>query len=115
MNDLIFKRIALTFVIGNLAIGGYAIALDPPTANEKSVSEGANGAGSASQDSDASADTTNTAAATNGVFWHKTLKNAIKQATEDRKPIFVIVGAPWCSFCEKLELELEGRCRRRAR
>ena len=41
-------------------------------------------------------------------LWHATLDDAVKDATEANKPIFVIVGAEWCVFCKKLEKELEG-------
>jgi thiol-disulfide isomerase/thioredoxin len=36
------------------------------------------------------------------VTWHATLEVAIDDARQSGKPIFVIVGAPWCAFCEKL-------------
>lgn len=41
-------------------------------------------------------------------LWHSTLSDAIAQATELNKPIFVIVGADWCVYCKKLESELDG-------
>ncbi len=42
------------------------------------------------------------------VTWHPTLEQAVEEARESGKPIFAVVGAPWCSFCEKLQLELKG-------
>jgi thioredoxin-like negative regulator of GroEL len=43
------------------------------------------------------------------VTWHATLEAAVDAARESGKPIFAIVGAPWCSFCEKLQGELKGK------
>ncbi|MCA9136193.1 MAG: thioredoxin family protein [Planctomycetales bacterium] len=42
------------------------------------------------------------------VIWHSTLDDAIKEASEANRPIFVIVGAEWCVFCKQLEQELTG-------
>ena len=42
-------------------------------------------------------------------IWHADLDSAIKDAKEQGKPIFAIVGAPWCSFCQKLEKEVDGK------
>ena len=42
------------------------------------------------------------------VTWHATLAESVDAARASGKPIFAIVGAPWCSFCEKLQGELEG-------
>ncbi len=43
------------------------------------------------------------------VTWHATLEASVDAARASGKPIFVIVGAPWCSFCEKLQGELQGK------
>ena len=42
------------------------------------------------------------------VIWHSTLNDAIDDARQQGKPVFVVVGAPWCGFCDKLHEELEG-------
>ena len=41
------------------------------------------------------------------VTWHATLEEAVEEARENGKPILAVVGAPWCSFCEKLQEELQ--------
>ena len=53
-------------------------------------------------------DATEETVATAPSDWHATLDDAITQAAESNKPIFVIVGAPWCVYCKKLEKELQG-------
>lgn len=42
------------------------------------------------------------------VQWHSTLDDAIERASDENKPVFVIVGAEWCVYCKQLEQELEG-------
>ena len=42
------------------------------------------------------------------ITWHPTLESAVAVARKEGKPIFAVVGAPWCSFCEKLHDELQG-------
>ncbi|WP_253157909.1 thioredoxin family protein [Stieleria tagensis] len=39
--------------------------------------------------------------------WNHTLDDAITAAGEADQPIFVIVGAPWCVFCKKMEQEFD--------
>ena len=39
------------------------------------------------------------------VKWQKTLKTAQKLALQQDKPIMVVFGASWCTFCHKLERE----------
>lgn len=39
------------------------------------------------------------------VKWQKSLKTAQKLALQQDKPIMVVFGASWCTFCHKLERE----------
>jgi uncharacterized protein YyaL (SSP411 family) len=38
-----------------------------------------------------------------GVHWQKDLKTAHRLATAQNKPILIVFGAEWCTFCHKLE------------
>lgn len=39
------------------------------------------------------------------IKWQKNLKEAQKLATKQNKPILIVFGASWCTFCHKLENE----------
>lgn len=39
------------------------------------------------------------------VKWQKSLKTAQKMAQQQDKPIMIVFGASWCTFCHKLERE----------
>ena len=36
------------------------------------------------------------------VSWNKDLKQAAKQASEQNKPLMVMVSAKWCGYCQKM-------------
>jgi thioredoxin-related protein len=38
-----------------------------------------------------------------GVVWQKDLKTAHRLAVAQNKPILIVFGAEWCTFCHKLE------------
>lgn len=42
------------------------------------------------------------------VKWQKSLKTAQKMALQQDKPIMIVFGASWCTFCHKLERETLG-------
>lgn len=42
---------------------------------------------------------------TEGVQWKTTIFEAHKTAKEENKPMLVVFGADWCTFCKKLEKE----------
>jgi len=42
------------------------------------------------------------------VKWQKSLKTAQKLALQQDKPIMIVFGASWCTFCHKLERETLG-------
>lgn len=44
-------------------------------------------------------------AAATGLQWHTDVQRAVWQARQQRKPLLVVFGAPWCRFCKKLEQE----------
>lgn len=39
------------------------------------------------------------------VKWQKSLKTAQKLAVQQNKPIMIVFGASWCTYCHKLERE----------
>jgi len=39
------------------------------------------------------------------VHWQKSLKSAQKMALQQNKPMMIVFGANWCSFCRKLNRE----------
>lgn len=39
--------------------------------------------------------------------WHSDLRDGLRQATVDRKPVLVRVGSDFCPWCRKLETEME--------
>ena len=39
------------------------------------------------------------------VHWQKSLKSALKMALQQNKPMMIVFGANWCSFCRKLNRE----------
>ena len=39
------------------------------------------------------------------VHWQKSLKSAQKMALQQNKPLMIVFGANWCSFCRKLNRE----------
>jgi len=42
------------------------------------------------------------------VKWQKSLKTAQKLAIQQDKPIMIVFGATWCTYCHKLERETLG-------
>lgn len=42
------------------------------------------------------------------IKWQKNLKTAQKLALQQDKPIMIVFGASWCTFCHKLERETLG-------
>ena len=40
-----------------------------------------------------------------GLQWQTDVQRAVWQARQQRKPLLVVFGAPWCRFCKKLEQE----------
>jgi thioredoxin-like negative regulator of GroEL len=44
-----------------------------------------------------------TVSTTTGIKWHSDLKEARKIAVAENKPILVVFGAEWCTYCKKLE------------
>lgn len=48
---------------------------------------------------------------TTKVKWQKSLKTAQKLAIQQDKPIMIVFGASWCTFCHKLERETLGEKR----
>ena len=42
------------------------------------------------------------------VVWQTDLKAAHKLAVSTNRPLLVVFGAPWCTFCKKLERETLG-------
>lgn len=40
-----------------------------------------------------------------GVKWHDNLQSAHKAAIAQNKPILIVFGADWCTYCKKLEKE----------
>lgn len=44
-------------------------------------------------------------AAPTGLQWQTDVQRALWQARQQRKPLLVVFGAPWCRFCKKLEQE----------
>lgn len=43
------------------------------------------------------------------VAWQKDFKTAHKQAVASKKPLLVVIGAPWCPSCRKLDREVLTR------
>ena len=43
--------------------------------------------------------------ASKGIQWHHDLKEAHKQAASAQKPLFIVFGAKWCTYCHKMERE----------
>ena len=48
------------------------------------------------------------AIATPKLRWNTNLKAAHRQAIEQDKPLLIVFGASWCSYCHKLERETLG-------
>lgn len=44
-------------------------------------------------------------AAPAGLQWQTDVQRALWEARQQRKPLLVVFGAPWCRFCKKLEQE----------
>lgn len=42
------------------------------------------------------------------VKWQKSLKSAQRMAIQQDKPIMIVFGATWCTYCHKLERETLG-------
>lgn len=42
------------------------------------------------------------------IQWHHSLKAAHKLAIEQDKPLLIVFGASWCTYCHKLERETLG-------
>lgn len=40
-----------------------------------------------------------------GINWHRDIKAAHKEAAAAGKPLLVVFGASWCTYCHKLERE----------
>jgi thioredoxin-like negative regulator of GroEL len=49
-----------------------------------------------------------TASEVPSAVWLETLDEAVTDARLQGKPIFAIVGAPWCGYCKQLEQEIRG-------
>lgn len=49
-----------------------------------------------------------TASEVQSVVWLETLEEAVTDARLQGKPIFALVGAPWCGYCKQLEQEIRG-------
>jgi len=39
----------------------------------------------------------------NGIFWETDLLKARARAIQTKKPILIVFGAEWCTFCKKME------------
>jgi uncharacterized protein YyaL (SSP411 family) len=46
--------------------------------------------------------------ATQPIHWNHSLKAAHKIAVEEDKPLLIVFGASWCTYCHKLERETLG-------
>lgn len=49
-----------------------------------------------------------TASEIQSAVWLETLQEAVTDARLQGKPIFALVGAPWCGYCKQLEQEIRG-------
>ncbi len=81
---------------------------DPPSLLDQLKHAVADAIESVKEVADSNAATNANVVDDSAVVWHPTLEQAIDAARENGKPIFAIVGAPWCGFCEKLQEELQG-------
>ena len=52
---------------------------------------------------DAKQESENKEKAKKKVYWHNDLRSAHREAVKLNKPILVVFGAKWCSYCRKLE------------
>lgn len=108
-----FTAIAIGFVIVYAAILSQSFAQTPLSTNEQTT-EGDSFFFDQLTDAIAGALTKATELTpqevtdTDLVVWHPTLESAIDDARRQGKPILVVVGAPWCGYCEKLHDDLEG-------
>lgn len=50
-------------------------------------------------------DAADPASGSDGVAWQKDLKSAHTVAVRENKPLLLVWGADWCTFCKKLEQE----------
>lgn len=40
-----------------------------------------------------------------GIVWQKDFRQAARQSARQRKPMLVLVTAPWCGYCQKMQRE----------
>ena len=92
----------LVFVLASMAIPQIVMAQDDPPSFLDQLKKAVAGAVNGIQETDTKL------GLDAAVTWHPTLEAAIDDARESGKPIFAVVGAPWCGFCEKLQQELKG-------